>query len=101
LETLADALGGGIGLDNHYTFRMTQALVDDTVLITEEEISAAIRHAYRQEQVVVEGAGAVGIAALLSGRVNATGVTAILVSGANIDMDLHQALICGGAVGTP
>jgi threonine dehydratase len=97
LETLADALGGGIGLDNRYTFGMTQALVDDTVLVTEEEIAAAIRHAYRQEQVVVEGAGVVGIAALLSGRVIAPGITVVLVSGANLDMDLHRRLICEGA----
>jgi len=101
LETLADALGGGIGLGNRYTYGMTQALVDDTVLITEQEIATAICHAYRQEQVVVEGAGAVGIAALLCGRVNPTGITAVLVSGANIDMDLHRRLIGGGAVGTP
>lgn len=94
LETLADSLGGGIGLDNHYTFRMAQTLVDETVLVTEDEIATAIRHAYREEQVVVEGAGAVGIAALLSGRVVAPGTTAVLLSGANIDMILHRQIIC-------
>ena len=94
LETLADSLGGGIGLGNHYTFRMAQTLVDETVLVTEDEIATAIRHAYREEQVVVEGAGAVGIAALLSGRVVAPGTTAVLLSGANIDMILHRQIIC-------
>lgn len=97
LETLADSLGGGIGLANRYTFDLAQALVDDTVLISEDEIAAAVFHAYQKEQIVVEGAGAVGIAALLSGRVIAPGTTAILVSGANIDMDLHRRLICGSA----
>ena len=57
VETLADSLGGGIGLDNRYTFPMVRALVDDTVLVSEEEIAAAIGHAYREEQVVIEGAG--------------------------------------------
>lgn len=95
LETLADSLGGGIGLDNRYTFRMAQALVDDTVLVSEDEIAAAIRHAYREEQVVVEGSGAVGIAALLAGRIANPGTTAVLISGANIDMALHQRIVCG------
>ena len=94
LETLADSLGGGIGLDNRYTFRMAQTLVDDTVLVSEAEIADAIRHAYREEQVVVEGAGAVGIAALLAGRVVNPGTTAVLVSGANIDMALHRRVVC-------
>lgn len=96
VSTLADSLGGGIGLDNRYTFRMVQALVDDTVLVTEEAIADAIRHAYRHEQLVLEGSGAVGIAALLSGCVEAGGTTAIMASGANIDMALHQRLVCAG-----
>ena len=95
LETLADSLGGGIGLDNRYTFRMAQTLVDDSVLVSEEEIAAAIRHAYATEQIVVEGSGAVGIAALLAGRIAAPGTTAVLVSGANIDMALHRRIVCG------
>lgn len=93
METLADSLGGGIGLYNRYTFRMAQSLVDDAVLVTEDEIATAIRHAYREEQVVIEGGGAVGIAALLSGRVVAPGTTAVLLSGANIDMNVHRQII--------
>lgn len=69
LPSLADALGGGIGLDNKLTFAMCQALVDDVVLVSEREIAAGIRHAYAQEREIVEGAGAVGIAALLAGKI--------------------------------
>jgi threonine dehydratase len=96
VPSLADSLGGGIGLDNRYTFRMVRELVDDTVLVSEDEIAAAIRHVYEEEQLVVEGAGAVGVAALLAGRVRARATTAVLLSGANIDMALHRRIVCGG-----
>lgn len=95
LPTLADSLGGGIGLGNRYTFPMVKRLVDETVLVSEDEIAAAIRHAYAEERVIVEGAGAVGIAALLSGRVEAGGVTAVVLSGQNIDMATHRRIVDG------
>jgi threonine dehydratase len=99
LPTLADALGGGIGLDNKLTFAMCQALVDDVVLVSESEIAAGIRHAYAKEQEIIEGAGAVGIAALLAGKVaQLSGPLAIVLSGQNIDMDLHRDIVNGVAI---
>ncbi|MDA9967184.1 hydroxyectoine utilization dehydratase EutB [bacterium] len=95
LATLADSLGGGIGLDNAFTFGMTRDLVDDIVLVSEAEIAGAIRHAYWQENQIIEGAGSVGIAALLSGKVRPDGPTALLLSGGNIDMALHHRIIAG------
>jgi threonine dehydratase len=73
LPTLADSLGGGIGLDNRHTFAMTRALVDEVVLLSETEIAAGVRHCYRHERQIVEGAGAVGVAALLAGKVRPEG----------------------------
>ncbi|MGI9498669.1 MAG: hydroxyectoine utilization dehydratase EutB [Geminicoccaceae bacterium] len=93
MESLADALGGGIGLDNRYTFAMCQDLVDDSLLVTEDEIAAGIRHAYAQEKQVIEGSGAVGIAAILAGKVQPGSTTLVITSGANIDMALHARLI--------
>ncbi len=93
--TLADSLGGGLGFDNRYTFAMVRDLVDTVVTLTEDEIADGIRHAYWREQEVVEGAGAVGIAALVAGKVRPGGVTVALVSGRNIDMRLHHRLISG------
>jgi threonine dehydratase len=92
-ETLADSLGGGIGLDNAYTFEMTKNLVDDIVLVSEAEIAEAIRHAYWQERQIIEGSGSVGIAALLAGKIDAPGRCVSLISGQNIDMALHKRLI--------
>jgi hypothetical protein len=87
LPTLADSLGGGIGLANRHTFAMVRALVDDTILLEEEEIAAAIRFAYAEEGEVLEGGGAVAIAALIAGRHRPRGPTVLVLSGRNIDMD--------------
>lgn len=94
--SLADSLGGGIGLGNKLTFPMCQALLDDVVLLSESEIAAGIRHAYEQEREVVEGAGAVGIAALLAGKIpGLPGPAALILSGRNIDMGLHRRVVNG------
>ncbi|WP_217577521.1 hydroxyectoine utilization dehydratase EutB [Mesorhizobium sp. GbtcB19] len=95
LPTLADSLGGGIGLDNQLTFAMCRGLLDDVILLAEDEIAAGIRHAYEQEREIVEGAGAVGIGALLAGKVKANGSTVLILSGRNIDMSLHRRIVCG------
>ena len=95
LATLADALGGGIGMDNRYTFNMVRELVDDVVLVSESQIAQAIRHAYWHERQIIEGSGAVAIAAILAGMVKLSGPTVALVSGGNIDMALHHRIISG------
>jgi len=93
LPTLADSLGGGIGMDNQYTFAMVRDYVDDIVLLDEDEIAEGIRHAYFNEQAIVEGGGAVGIGALLAGKVKPGEPTIVLMSGKNIDMELHREII--------
>jgi threonine dehydratase len=85
--TLADSLQGGIGLHNQYTFNMVRDLVDEVILVTEEEIAAAMAFALREHHLVVEGAGAVGIAALLAGKVrDPLRNTALIISGGNVDI---------------
>ena len=95
LATLADSLGGGIGLDNRLTFNMVRDLVDDILLVSETEIAAAVRHAYWHEQQVIEGSGSVGIAALLTGKFKPQGPVVALLSGGNIDMRMHNRIING------
>ena len=95
VATLADSLGGGIGLENRLTFNMVRDLVDDILLASEAEIAAAVRHAYWHEQQVIEGSGSVGIAALLTGKFKPQGPTVALLSGGNIDMRLHNRIING------
>lgn len=93
LPTLADSLGGGIGLDNRLTFSIVRDFVDEMVLLSEEEIADGIRHAYFKEQIILEGGGAVGIAALLAGKVTPGNRTVVLLSGKNIDMERHRKIV--------
>ncbi|SDD61077.1 hydroxyectoine utilization dehydratase EutB [Rhodospira trueperi] len=93
VATLADSLGGGIGLDNRHTFAMVRDLVDETVTLTEDEIAEGIRHAYWSEREVIEGSGAVGLGALLAEKARPTGPTLVLLSGRNIDMTLHHRIV--------
>lgn len=95
LPTLADSLGGGIGLNNRHTFEMVRDLVDELVLVNEVEIAEAIRHAYWSERQVIEGSGSVGIAAVLANKVTLQGPSVLLLSGGNIDMNLHKQIIDG------
>lgn len=95
LATLADSLGGGIGLDNQYTFPMVRDLVDDMVLVNETQIAGAIRHAYWEERQIIEGSGSVAIAAMKAGLITGGGPIVLLVSGCNIDMALHHRIISG------
>jgi threonine dehydratase len=83
--TLANALSGGIGLENHHTLRLVRELVDRHVLADEDEIGRAMAFAATVHKLVVEGGGAVGIAALLAGRIgDLGGPLAVVVSGGNV-----------------
>ena len=95
LPTLADSLGGGIGLDNRYTFAMTRDSCDHLHLLSEASIANAIRHAYREERLVLEGAAAVGIAALLEGLIEPRGPVVVVISGRNVDVDQHLRVLNG------
>jgi len=88
-DTIADALVGNIGVNNRYTFRMVQEFVDDTFLVSDEEIATAMAFALDKHHLVVEGGGAVGIAALLHRRVSELGRNVVVVlSGSSVDLSL-------------
>jgi len=83
--TLADALAGGLNIDNQYTLPMVQKYVDETVLVSEEEIATGILFCVREHQMIVEGGGVVGVSALLSKKVSDLGKNvAIVISGGNL-----------------
>lgn len=90
--TLADSLRGGIGRDNRFTYQLVRDLVDDVVLVDEQAIWDAMRFAFDEHRLVLEGAAAVGIAALLSGAVEPTGPTVVVCSGGNAEPRHVEAL---------
>lgn len=93
-ETLAEVLTGGIELRNRWSFDVVRRFVDEHVLVTEEEIAAAMRFALSAHHVLAEGGGAVALAAALAGKIGpGAGPLAIVVSGGNVDPAKVLALI--------
>jgi threo-3-hydroxy-L-aspartate ammonia-lyase len=74
-------------------FRILAGVVTQSVLVTEDEIVAAVRFLHEEAGLVVEPSGAVTTAALLSRRVRPTGPTVAVLSGGNIDSNLMQQLL--------
>ncbi|WP_157018170.1 hydroxyectoine utilization dehydratase EutB [Mesorhizobium xinjiangense] len=96
VASLADSLGGGIGLDNRVSFALCRDLLDDIVLVSEDEIYRAMQALYYEDRLVAEGASAVGIAALASGRLgDLGGPVATIISGRNVDMAVFTDIMCG------
>ena len=80
--TLADGVSGGIG---EIVFRHRD-LLDEVVVVPEPDLEKAIVALLTEDQVVAEGAGALGVAALRCGRLDPeAGRTAVVITGGNID----------------
>ena len=86
--TIADGLAGNMDPDN-IAFPVVQALVRRMVIVGEDALRASVRDLARHEHVIAEGAGAAGVAALAAGLIGSQArTTAVIVSGANINLDL-------------
>jgi threonine dehydratase len=84
--TIADGIA--VKVPSDFTIPLLEDLLDDIVSVTDEEISEAIVLLMERAKLVVEGAGAVGVAALLSGKAGASGTAVPILSGGNIDPTL-------------
>src|SRR5439155_9552357 len=73
---------------SEFTMPLLADLLDDMVAVSDEEISEAIVLLLERAKLVVEGAGAVGVAALLTGKAGGTGPAVVVLSGGNIDPTL-------------
>jgi threonine dehydratase len=98
-ETLADGIA--VKRIGDRTFPVIQEYVDEIVMVEEEEIATAVLRLLEREKTVVEGAGAVPLAALMTGKIaveERESVVGILCGG-NIDVNMISRIIERGLVG--
>jgi threonine dehydratase len=81
--TIADGIA--VKRPGALTSRILDELLDDVVVVTDDEIAAAIVLLLERVKLVVEGAGAASVAAVVAGRVGGEGAVCALLSGGNID----------------
>ena len=94
LETLADCLGGSIGLDNKFTFNIVKEYVDDFVLVSEEKIAEGIIINFLEHKIVSEGAAATSIMVVKEKLSSHIGKNIIcLICGGNIDAQLFNKVL--------
>jgi len=93
-DTLGDSLLGGIGFDNRFTLSMVDKFADEHVLISEDEIKDGMYYMFEKHRLIVEGAAAVGIGALLHQKINLGGKKVVtLLSGSTIDSEEYIRVI--------
>lgn len=92
-DSLADGLSGKIELGS-ITIPLVQQVVDDIILVSEADIAAAIVFAWQKYQQIIEGSAAVTLAALMTGKIPKL-PAALVISGGNIQPEIHQALVSG------
>jgi threonine dehydratase len=92
-RTIADGLGAAE--PGELTFEVNRRLVDEVVTVTDDEILDAMAYLFDRLKIVAEPSGAVGIAALLTGRVTATGSVGVVISGGNVGAARFAALLGG------
>lgn len=81
------------------TYRIVEEYVDEVVTVSEDEIAAAILALIEKQKVIAEGAGAVGVAAVMAGKLPVRGQKVVsIVSGGNIDVNILSRVITRGLV---
>ena len=92
--TIADGIA--VARPGELNFAAVREYVDEVVTVSDDDIARAIVLLLERAKLVVEPAGAAGVAAMLAGKVQAHGVTATILSGGNIDPLLLQRVIGHG-----
>lgn len=92
--TIADGIA--VSRPGDIPFELISELLDDVVTVSEDDIARAMLVLLERAKQVVEPAGAVGVAAMLSGKIEAYGPTATILSGGNIDPLLMQRVVAHG-----
>jgi threonine dehydratase len=86
LESVADGLVGNLDPDT-MTFALVRQVVDFVVTVSEDELKQAMKGLAAEERLIVEGAGAAAVAAILAGKAGAPGHRIVaMVTGSNVDL---------------
>lgn len=93
IDTLADGLGAPF--TGELNLSIVRELIDDVVLVNDDEIAAALRMVLDRTKLLIEGAAAAGIAALLTGKagVETGAMTVAVLTGGNIDLGRLKSLL--------
>nr|WP_220479990.1 threonine ammonia-lyase [Curtobacterium pusillum] len=94
--TIADGIA--VARPGDLNFPIIRDLVDDIVTVSDDDVARALLVLLERAKLVVEPAGAVGVAAIMSGAVHDTGRTVVLLSGGNIDPLMMERVITRGLV---
>lgn len=94
VSTMADGIA--VGRPGQLPFSIIRELVDDVVTVSEDALARALIFLLERAKMVVEPAGAVGVAALMEGKIENPGTTAVILSGGNIDPMLMLKVIQRG-----
>lgn len=90
--TICDALMSNT--PGELTFPITQRLIGQGLTASDAEVAAAVRYAFDELKLVVEPGGAIGLAALLAGKLDVRGkIVVAILSGGNVDVDMFAKLI--------
>jgi threonine dehydratase len=92
--TIADGIA--VARPGDAPFAVIRELVDEVVTVSDDDIARALLVLLERAKQVVEPAGAVGVAAILAGKITASGPTAVILSGGNIDPLLLQRVVAHG-----
>ncbi|OII12062.1 threonine ammonia-lyase [Curtobacterium sp. MCBA15_008] len=94
--TIADGIA--VARPGDLNFPIIRDLVDQIVTVSDDDVARALLVLLERAKLVVEPAGAVGVAAIMSGAVRDTGRTVVLLSGGNIDPLMMERVITRGLV---
>jgi threonine dehydratase len=94
ISTMADGIA--LRAPGAITFAMTRELVDDVITVTEDEMAEAVLLLMERAKAVVEPSGAVGLAALMAGKVAGSNPAIVVLSGGNVDPMLLTHIVTRG-----
>jgi threonine dehydratase len=94
--TIADGIA--VARPGELPFQIIKDTVDEIVTVSDDDIARALLMLFERAKLIAEPAGAVGVAAILAGKIETSGPTTVILSGGNIDAKLMERVISRGLI---